>query len=169
MPDSTHVFPVIFEIVIFPENALAAAIPIVAKKPVELLCELTPVPPPDALPTYPVATILPEPICNRIGLTPFVLTPLSITVILLAVAGMPVKVTLVPDADTEEPDTKGYSVPVGDVTVPANVAFCDASNVSAVVPAPVPVLISSMPVLSAEKANPFVALPAVIVVAIINP
>jgi hypothetical protein len=81
---------------------------------------------------------------------------------------MPVKVTLVPDADTEVPETNGYSVPVEDVTIPANVASCDAFNVSAVVPAPVPVLSSSMPVLSAEKANPFVALPAVIVVDIIN-
>jgi hypothetical protein len=53
--------------------------------------------------------------------------------------------------------------------VPAKVTFCDESTVIAVVPAPVPVLNSNAPVLSAERDNPFVALPAEMVVAMFYP
>jgi hypothetical protein len=52
------------------------------------------------------------------------------------------------------------------VSVPGIVTFCDASILSAVVPAPVPVFMSSVPVPSEEIAAPLVAFPAVIVVAI---
>lgn len=48
----------------------------------------------------------------------------------------------------------------------AAVTTCDASAVIAVVPLPVPVFSSRMPVLSHDSARPFVALPAVIVLAI---
>lgn len=67
------------------------------------------------------------------------------------------------------PFTTGYNVPVDDVTVPANVAFCDASSVRAVVPAPVPVFSCRMPVLSDEIARPFVALPAEMMLAMSSP
>ena len=82
---------------------------------------------------------------------------------------MPVKSTDAPDAVTEVPDTMGYSVPVAAVTVPANVAAWAVDSVNAVVPAPVPVFSSRMPVLSAEIARPLVALPAVIVLDIVVP
>jgi len=56
------------------------------------------------------------------------------------------------------------------VTVPAKVAFCDPSIVSAVVPAPEPVTKASVPLASDARDAPlFVALPAVIVFAILVP
>jgi hypothetical protein len=64
-------------------------------------------PPPEVVitPTYPVVSTPPEsPNCICMKDEPFVLTPLNITVIRLAVLGMPVKSTLVPDADTAVPD-----------------------------------------------------------------
>jgi hypothetical protein len=67
------------------------------------------------------------------------------------------------------PLINGYNVPRGATTLPANVAICEVDNVSAVVPAPEPVLNSNAPVLSAENANPFVALPAEMVVAMFYP
>jgi hypothetical protein len=85
---------------------------------------------------------------------------------------MPVNSIDVPDVEaTAVPDTIGYKLVVTPATckVPANVAFCEAFNVKAVVPAPVPVLSSSMPVLSGVIFNPFVAFPAVIIVAMYNP
>jgi hypothetical protein len=70
---------------------------------------------------------------------------------------------LVPDVDaTAVPDL------ITPDTLPAKVTTCAVLIVTAVVPEPVPVLSSSMPVLSAVRANPSVALPALIIVAIIN-
>jgi hypothetical protein len=78
---------------------------------------------------------------------------------------MLVKSTEVPDADTDVPDVN-IPAPIG---AAVNVAICDELIDIAVVPAPVPVLISNAPVLSGVKLNPFVALPAVITVAITYP
>jgi hypothetical protein len=48
------------------------------------------------------------------------------------------------------------------VKVPGIATFCEASILIAVVPAPVPVFILSVPVLSDETDKPSVALPALI-------
>lgn len=56
------------------------------------------------LETYPVVSMPPEsPNCKYGCEVPFVLTPLNITVIRFAVDTIPVKSTLVPDADTAVP------------------------------------------------------------------
>jgi hypothetical protein len=71
--------------------------------------------------------------------------------------------------DITVPLTNGYNCPVGKPTPVENVAICELDIVSAVVPAPEPVLNSNAPTLSAERDKPFAALPAVITVDIIYP
>jgi homeobox protein ESX1 len=61
-------------------------------------------------------------------------------------------------------------IPPVAVKLPATTTFCVELTVMAVVPVPVPVLISNAPVVSAvEVKPPLVALPAVIVLAIVVP
>jgi hypothetical protein len=73
----------------------------------------------DAEPKYPDVVTEPLPICKRMTDAPFVLTPLSITVIFLAQLGIPVKSMLVPEAVTAVARVSNSTVPVaaGKVTV----------------------------------------------------
>jgi hypothetical protein len=100
----THVFPVIFVIVIAPCLTAAAFAARSIPKPAVLRVTDTAfgsarlaLPP-----KYPLVTIEPSPTCTNMMLVPFVLTPWNIIVIRFTQLGIPVKSMLVPLVDATE-------------------------------------------------------------------
>ena len=159
IPDATHVLLDIRVKTTFPETVkVAPPEPKEATNPAvdEAAVVVVEI---EAEDTYPEFVTEPEPIWIKGDDVPLILTPLNITVIRLAVDGIPVKSMLVPDVD---------ATAVLDLMTPETLP--DASIDIAVIPEPDPVTIFNVPLVSVDIAvPPLVELPAVIIFAMFYP
>ena len=78
---------------------------------------------------YPVVATVPDPTCTITSATPFTLTPLNITVILLTQDGIPVKSIDVPEVDATAVPEVNVPTPLGVPEITGEVKVCPVAVV----------------------------------------